>query len=390
MAPSYELVVLHQNLDAVAAEVQYEIQAATNEIFLQPDLVTFSGALDPSASHEQVAVVYVATTGAASDNAVDEQLRLAIENDIPILPVVRAVDPGEVHQKLPDRIKHINAIDWDDSRGPSKNAILSVLGLTEPDRRAFLSYFRRETTTFAVQLHTALAEARFDVFLDRFAVPPGADFQERLDQDLGDKAFVVLIESPGLRSSQWVQHEISYAHSHRIGILAITMPGTKPEELVPSIDEAFRERLAPDDLGPDGRISEAALRRLLDRIESRHARELRRRREQLIGSLRDKLFMEGCTSEPIGEWALLASAPGHKSSVFLVTPRRPRPQDLYALHLVHQRAAGIAGGTLGAAVVHETEHISVEDHLLLEWIGEPRQFESILLRGCALAKEPAA
>lgn len=389
MASAYDLVILHAGLDELASEVRDAIRAATGEIHLQPDLVTFTDELDLVVDHH-AAVVYLGNTAGPGDADVNAQLQLAIGNDIPILPLVRQSDFGKVSEKLPDSIKRVNAIDWDARRGEAKNALLAMLGLTEADRRVFLSYFQTETTSFAIQLHTSLAQGRFDVFLDRFTVPPGVDFQQRLDQDLGDKAFVVLIESPGLRSSHWVEHEIAYAHSHRIGILAITMPGTAAVELVPSVDEAFRVRLGAGELQADGRLSEPAIGQLLDRIEIAHARELRRRREQLMGSLRDKLFLDGCACEPLGEWALLASAPGCKTGVFMVTPRRPRPEDLYALHLVHLGAAAATGDELTAAVVHETEHISDEDRRLLEWIGAPRQFEATLLRGCALKEEPAA
>ena len=72
----------------------------------------------------------------------------------------------------------------------------------------------------------------------------------------------------------------------------------------------------------------------------------------------------------------------------MITPRRPRPEDLYALHLVHHEASSTTGLDLSAAVVHETEHIGDEERALLNWIGEPRQFEAMLLRGCALAEDP--
>jgi len=389
MAPTYTLVILHQGLDDLADELRDAIRATTGDVHLQPDLVTFSDNVEVP-PNEHVAVVYLGTEAGATDADIDAQLQAAIDNDIPILPLVRESDPGDTSAKLPERIRRINALDWDSRRGEAKNAVLVLLGLTEPDRRVFLSYFRADTAPFATQLHTALAQGRFDVFLDRFAVPPAVDFQERLDQDLGDKAFVVLIESPGLRTSHWVEHEIAYAHSHRIGVLAITMPGTAPAELVPSVDEAFRVRLERSDVQADGQVTDAAMRQLLDRIEIAHARELRRRREQLIGSLRDKLFLDGCACEPLGEWSVLATKHGYKSGVFMVTPRRPRPEDLYALHLVLLDAAGATAGDLTAAVVHETENISDGHRVLLEWIGEPRQFEATLLRGCALAQEPAA
>ena len=88
-----------------------------------------------------------------------------------------------------------------------------MLGLVEQERKVFLSYRQIESTQLAVQLHTELVRCRFDVFLDRFTLPPGADFQARLDEDLGDKAFVVLLESSHLRSSRWSSTRL---HTHTV------------------------------------------------------------------------------------------------------------------------------------------------------------------------------
>ena len=95
----------------------------------------------------------------------------------------------------------LNAVDWTSNRAVALTSILRILGLVEEERKVFLSYVRRDSTPIALQLHRALVEAQFDVFLDRFAVPPGANFQKQLDEDIGDKAFVVLLESSELRSS---------------------------------------------------------------------------------------------------------------------------------------------------------------------------------------------
>lgn len=390
MATNYEVVLVHRGLDDFAQEVRDAVRAATKAVLLDPDLVLFKDDLTGSSPDDHTIAVYLANQAGAADDVVGALMGDALAGQVPVLPLSRTSEPGSMSEKLPDSISRINAINWDVRRGESVNAILVMLGLAEPERRVFLSYFRNESTPLAVQLHTALAQARFDVFLDRFTVPPAVDFQVRLEEDLGDKAFLVLIESPGLRTSRWVEHEIAYAHAHRIGILAVTIPGTAAGELVPSIDEAFRVRLDTNDVEATGELTDPALKRLLERVEVAHARELRRRREQLIGSLRGKLFVDGCTCDAVGDWAVLATAPGRKSAVFLITPRRPRPEDLYALHLVHLSASAAVGLELTAAVVHETEHIAEEQLALLQWIGEPRQFEAMLLRGCVLAEDPAA
>ena len=179
--------------------------------------------------------------------------------------------------------------------------LLRLLGLVEDERRLFLSYVRRDSADVAEQLHRELQQRQFDVFLDRFTVPPGADFQRRLTEDLADRAFLLLLESDGIRDSRWVQHEITYALTHQIGALAVTTPNLVKDREAP-IDEAFRFRLSADDL-QDGKLSAAALRLLLDRIELSHASALRRRREQLLGSLIDHLEASGCSCDPLAEWS---------------------------------------------------------------------------------------
>jgi hypothetical protein len=242
----------------------------------------------------------------------------------------------------------------------------------------------------AIQLHTALVQRQFDVFLDRFSVPPGVDFQERLDEDLCDKAFVVLLESSNLRDSRWVQHEISYAHSHRIDLLAVTMPSVADADLVPAIDDAFRIRLAEDDLEEDGEtLSERSRDVILGRIEVAHARSVRRRREQLVGSLTDSLLRDGCNCDSVEEWSVLATARDRRPAVFFVTARRPQPEDLRTLHFVCGRVTEHLGiHDVSASVAHDVEHVTEQHRGLLEWVAEPRSLDVKRLLDCQLEVIP--
>lgn len=387
VASQYRIVLAQRGVDDFAGELRSTVEAATDEIFGQTDLVTYVDRLSDCSPDDHVLLVYLGSSQGAEDLAIDALLGDAIAADLPVLPLVKG---GEhMGRLLPRSIRRINAIDWDGRRGEALTALLAMLGLAERDRKVFLSYRRTDSTKLAEQLHTALEQSRYDVFLDRFAVPPGIDFQERLFQDLGDMAFVLLLESQELKSSPWVVDELSYAHGHRIAVRALTLPGVAPDQLVDSIQEPFRLRLAPADIDASGKLKAPVLRRVLEWIEVAHVKELRRRREQLIGSLRQKLSMDGCAYDPVAEWAVLASAPGRRSTLFLVTPRRPRPEDLYALHVVQARAGAVTG-PVDAAVVHETEDIAPEHLTLLRWIGEQRQLEPMLLRQCMLRPEPAS
>lgn len=332
-------------------------------------------------------VVYLGNKAGSSDSSVHQKLRKALDEKLPVLPIVRNLDVGSIQEKMPSIIARFNAISWTDNRTLVLTSILSALGLIEKERKVFLSYVRRESTPIALQLHKVLVEARFDVFLDRFAVPPGADFQRQLDEDLGDKAFVVLLESSGLRSSRWVQHEIAYALSHRISVLALTMPGIQQSELVRTIDEAFRVRLSHSDIvAPDGELKDTALKKVLDRIEVTHARALRRRREQLLGSLIDSMRRDGCNCDPVDDWAVLSTADDRKPMVLQVAPRRPQPEDLRTIDTVrHRISEGMKRkGMLSAAVAHDLEHIPQEHRHLLAWIGKPRGIDVKTLSECEL------
>ena len=223
MSASYEVVLIHKDLRHFAREVTGAIRTAASEVLPKPDLLDFHDELSTVSPESHVVVVYLGNTAGPSDGTVAKALDDAVHRSFPVLPIVRSQDTGAVRDKLPTAIRHINAVDWDEDAMAARITLLEMLGLVEDERRVFLSYRRNDSNSMAVQLHMELVRRRFDVFLDRFAVPPGEDFQRRLTEDLGDKAFVVLLESSDLRNSQWVQHEITYAHSHRIDVLAITL-----------------------------------------------------------------------------------------------------------------------------------------------------------------------
>ena len=317
-----------------------------------------------------VLVVYLQGKSPTGSGRVTKILTEATELQLPVLPITWG-PPG----RLPDMIAHINAWDWKVDRTTVLSAVPRMLGLAEFDRKVFLSYARKDSSPLAIQLHTALVQRQYDVFLDCFSVPPGIDFQDRLDQDLGDKAFVVLLESANVRESPWVEYEVSYALAHGVSILAVTFPGLAPEDLALAIDDAFRVRLDTSDLDSmSGKLNENGLRKILDRIEWDHAHALRRRRKALIGSLRKSLELTGHDLAPVEEWTVLAEKNGDRR-IYSVTPRRPRPEDLFALCRIKGRLASkMHCAPLGASLVHDAALSASHQHLL-RWISFPWNFQ---------------
>ncbi len=108
-------------------------------------------------------------------------------NILPVLP-----QDTDVPTKLPAGLKELNVSLWSRDISESIHDILYVAGLDRA-RRLFISYIRKDSTPLAEQLFEELTKRSFEVFLDRFGVPPGADFQAQLTEELADKSMVLVL-----------------------------------------------------------------------------------------------------------------------------------------------------------------------------------------------------
>jgi TIR domain len=151
--------------------------------------------------------------------------------------VHRADDPRTV---LPAVMRDEVALIWDSTSCELADEVIELGLLSQDDRRVFISYAHVDGRAPAEQLFTELSKKRFDVFLDRFRTAPGADFVRRIEDELIDKAMIVVVETPAALLSPWVIHEIQTAVTKRLGLAAI-MPGSGSG--FASIPEAFRYRL---------------------------------------------------------------------------------------------------------------------------------------------------
>jgi hypothetical protein len=298
---------------------------------------------------------------------------------LPVLPVVRR--DADVFAVLPELLRPLNAVAWERDGTTVAGHALRLLGLTEPERRLFLSYRRHEASSLALQLREHLSRRSFDVFLDRFSVPPAADFQRRIDIELSDKAFVLLLESPSAVGSQWVQHEVAYALSHGIALLALSLPETQDDDRFPAVDDAFRLPLdarqlvaAEQGVGPHDRVLDSdGLAAVLDAVEDRYARQLRRRRTALLGSLEQWLSdADGDPQPTADEWGLAADHPAAGPGVFLITPRAPRPAELRRLDDLRAAHAGVDGASVDGYLVFAAPAQDPDDERLIDWITDQR------------------
>lgn len=378
----YQIVVLAAD-SAWAQEVECAVQDALESVLGRRDAVTVAASvpprLDPAAPAPHTAVAFLADEASRDDSALLAELREARGQALPLVPIVRA--ESDVFAMLPAMLRPLNAIEWGDPPNAAVQALLRLLGIVEQDRKLFLSYRRSDTSPLALQLRRALAERSFDVFLDRFSVPPAADVQRRIDIELSDKAFVLLLESASATHSQWVQHEVAFSLAHRISLLALVLPETQAEDRHRAIPDQLRSWLDDADLDSADELTEAALARVLDEIELSYGAQLRRRRDDMLAALKEWLERAGADPEPADDaWALGGAWPPGERSVFLVTPRAPVPRDMHALDLLRRRRAASLGRDVGGVLAFGAPVRDADDAALIAWVsdGRPLRVEPLI------------
>jgi hypothetical protein len=218
--------------------------------------------------------------------------------------------------------------------------------LDAEDRSIFISYARRDGSVTADRVFAILGAARFDVFLDRFKLPPGQDFVERIEDEIVDKSMVVVIETDTAARSPWVRHEVAVALKRGLGIAAVNL-GASPA--TPGIAEALRFRG-----GDDAALGDFLLRQ--------HRVQLAMRRESLRESVWQALVDAGASPTEITSTGLgfIVQSGGARRLVGVCV----RPADLHRFRLVREVADAD-----DAFLVHPppTLHRRRRD---LEWLSE--------------------
>lgn len=242
-----------------------------------------------------------------------------------ILPVFP--QETDIQACLPAGLKERNASVWRREVKEAIHDILYVAGI-DRDRRLFISYIRAEASALAEQLFEALTKQSFEVFLDRFSVPPGVDFQEQLTEDLADKSLVLVLESPRINTSEWTQYEIGFAKKHKLGFVALTLPPPNDTAQVLGIDASHRLKLEAVEVDASQRLTEARLPEVLERIRQEHRNAALRRQYELQLQLHSELQRRQIESEMTASGLYLAKAAGGDYGLWL-TARPPRLMDFY-------------------------------------------------------------
>ncbi len=352
-----QIIVAAQSITAnsTAAAIGLALQRELSLLLGKSAPGACSGAItDPLnclAQNIQRRMLVLACDGAASvenDPAVDE-LIAKFHAGMPttaytLLPVIPFGAPVQaILARLPAAAK-IQVSRWNNK--PSMNAIdvLQCGGLLEDDQRIFISYKQSDSARIAEQLAIELTKLNFRVFLDRYSVNVGVEFQPRLMQELADKAVVVALESAHLLESTWVQDEIDFARVHRVGVIAINLDDAPA---IVSVAEDQRVRVAAADL-PTGELSASALALVLERIREEHARSLFKRKWELAQSIRQILSKAAVAGLCFDDNGLLEArdSKGAKHKILAIS----RPGDLAHYHFLDELRLSSTPGHEGAIV----------------------------------------
>lgn len=327
------------------------------------------------------ACFYFASRRGAASRACRSSISNALASGIPTFPVV---SPSMSFSRVvPKELEPFNAIRWDGARLVAIQALRS-LGLAEFQRRVFISYKQSDAWAMADQIWEALSRQGFEVFLDRIGVEPGADFQKRLYEALDEKSFILLIESPRIRESPWVEIEFNYARERNMGIAVLTWPQTTASKILPGVYEKYRMRIPRSGMRTraadrQARLTADSVRRLVQEVEGRHAEALLRRRRELMGSLQGALRRAGVSYRGVSDWSLVADArpragAARVKTIISITPRAPDVPDLFSLDGSRR---GYAGRRVNGVLVHTMRSMPDDRTGLLEWVVGRRSLKLV-------------
>ncbi len=205
-----------------AADLRDRVMAllAEEEATIDTDLTTFP---DPA---EVAVVLVVLSPQALADPAIGAFVRAAAGQKLPLVPVVEDRDTFDFGAVTLPEIVPLNAVGWQPGDGAGiLDAIRGYLGLAAfpHKKKVFISYRRQDGQNIAERLYKYLRRHEYQPFLDVFQIEAGAPVQARIMEEIADKDFVLLIDTPRARHSRWVEAEIVEAFNQRIPVRALAV-----------------------------------------------------------------------------------------------------------------------------------------------------------------------
>lgn len=270
------------------------------------------GALDIT---DNIKLLIVVSDGKTDDFADDVVLNWS-ETTLPVFPAGANVT-------LPSPFSNSNAEFWKNNIDEVIPTIFGIIGISDEDQKIFISYRRIDTRTLAEQLFDRLNREKFEVFLDSFSINPGVHFQNRLYQELADKAMVVFLESPKFSESEWTQAEAAFAKANRLGYIALNI---KNAPKIASVDEEYRINISAADMTLADELLIPKLDSVIKEIRQQHSAALYFMRNYLTRNIEAALNNRGITPEYDRNGFINDGTNNYK---IWATPRPPKLNDYH-------------------------------------------------------------
>jgi len=283
-------------------------------------------------------VVYLGSEQALKDEKCKEKIAFAFTKNLQIIPVVTAYDEAIRCQQIPSEISNILSVLWEKGTQevpiPLVTTIFESLSILEKNRKVFISYRQTDATDVAVHLHDELVKKRFRVFLDSFQVVPSQNIQDEISKALEETAFVLLLYSPEMYESHWIDVEITQALASKLPILIVKWTNAKQD--IPKVTKANFPTVYIDpnvDLVNENRkIATHKLKEILDMVEEEHYKGLFKRRKDAVKAVKEYAKEKNLEVEECPGWNLIITdTTKEQCKIVAITPRLSCSEDLYQL-----------------------------------------------------------
>lgn len=283
----YQIVILDAIGDK-AAVLRSTLETRIRDLNLDPSSdIQFLDANQVHLLSADCARAGVLFSDGAAGQTFATQVQALLDSPAVVIPAVTSLI--DFASKVPAALHATNGLELgpaDPNLEKVASLVLELLGLLRKKRRLFISYKRSESAAAAQQLYHALDERSFDVFLDTLSVRPADQFQEQLWHRMTDSDVVILLYTPSVHSSGWVEKEIERASGMKITVLQLIWPGV-PRDPKTQLFEPLYLGNSDFDSAHAGQLVAAKAASICALVESLRASSLARRESELVGSLRE-------------------------------------------------------------------------------------------------------
>ena len=222
----YQIIIGGHVGSFIYNEIVSAIKRAMKEMGVSPDeflrVVTVQDTLGIDLRHDGYAVgLWIGCHDTVADREELERVNELLRLGISFLTVFHSQE--NFRNEIPKCLHLINGCSVYDVHRIVET-LLGLLHMLPSDRRAFISYCRKESAGVARQLFEALAHQGFNVYLDTASTRPGVDFQKTIINRLNEDDVIVLLDTPGINGSKWVREEITWINRFGTGVLQVIWP----------------------------------------------------------------------------------------------------------------------------------------------------------------------